>query len=637
MCGICGIYQFDTTPISESLIQRMNDSLKHRGPDGEGHYIQGHVGLGHRRLSIIDLSEKGKQPMSNENEDIWITYNGEIYNYIELRKELIKKGHNFKSETDTEVIIHAYEEYGTECLNKLNGMFAFALYDKRGDVLFCARDRYGIKPFYYYINNEKVIFASEIKAILQDPSIHREQNDKMIYDYLVFNRYDHCEETFFKNIYRLPPSHFLIIKNNEMEKKKWWNTTIQYSKRDRPSNINCFRSIFKDSVRLRLRSDVPVGSCLSGGLDSTSIVCTICELIKNKGNFQTFSAVYDKEWEKDESEYIEEVAEKTNTKKNYTYPDENALLNDLYEFVYHQEEPFGHTSFFAQWMVMKLAHKNGTKVLLDGQGADELLAGYMYMFGYHFYELFKNKEYLKVLKEVVQYYKNHNDVSGILLFFFLITPKSLQKQIVFRVNVGSTITLRKWISKDFCNAHERKSSLLENFVNAKTLDEALQKHIVYKLEHLLRCEDKNSMAFSIETRLPFLDYRLVDFMFTVPSHLKIDNGTTKVILREAMKDTIPKKIADRQSKFGFETKEEDWFRTDAFKELILEITNSQSFPDRPYYNIEEVKNEVQKFLNGNKSISRTIWRWLNLELWFRIFIDAEKCGYQQVKDYENRN
>jgi asparagine synthase (glutamine-hydrolysing) len=601
----------------------MKDSLKHRGPDGEGQYIDGPVALGHRRLSIIDLSDKGSQPMCNEDETIWITYNGEIFNYIELREELIKKGHDFKSKTDTEVIIHAYEEYGTECLKKLNGMFAFVLYDKKEDVLFCARDRYGIKPFYYYIDNEKFVFASEIKAILQDTTIHREQNDRTIYDYLVFNRYDHCEETFFKDIYRLPPSHFLIIKDNKMEIKKWWNTTIQYSKRDRSSNINHFRSLFKDSVRLRLRSDVPVGSCLSGGLDSSSIVCTINDLIGNKGNFQTFSAVYDREWVKDESEYIEEVVEKTNTKKNYIYPDENALLNDLHKFIYYQEEPFGHTSFFVQWMVMKLAHRNNTKVLLDGQGGDELLAGYMYMFGYYFYELFKEKRYFKLLKEISLYYKNHKTIFGILLFFFMMAPESLQKRIAFRVNVGSDITLRKWVSKDFYNVHKEKSSLLADFINAKSLNKALQKHIVYKLEHLLRCEDKSAMAFSIETRLPFLDYRLVDFMFTVPSYLKIDNGTTKVILREAMKDTIPEKIVNRQSKFGFETKEADWFRTDAFKVLILDIINSQSFRNRPYYDIEEVEKEVQKFFNGKKNISRTIWRWLNLELWFRMFIDGE--------------
>ncbi|MFH1721003.1 MAG: asparagine synthase C-terminal domain-containing protein, partial [Candidatus Altiarchaeota archaeon] len=387
-----------------------------------------------------------------------------------------------------------------------------------------------------------------------------------------------------------------------------------------------FKELFTDSVKLRLRSDVPVGSCLSGGLDSSSIVCTIEKIIKDEGkrNFETYSAVYDKNWEKDESEYIEQVIEQTGFKKNYTYPDDKSLLKNLNDFIYAQEEPLGHTSFFAQWMVMKLAHEKNAKVLLDGQGADELLGGYLYLFGYYFYELLRKGRLLKLVNEIIKYYKIHRNPFGILMFLFLLVPKPFQRQISRHVNVGSGITTRNWISKKFIRGYEGKSSFLSDFIDAKSLNEALLNHILYKLEHLLRCEDKSSMAYSIETRLPFLDYRLVDFMFKLPSNRKIDNGATKVILREAMKGVIPETIVNRTSKFGFETREEDWFRKEAFKKLIIDLVDSESFRKRPYYDLPELKIELQEFFKGRKQVSRTIWKWINLELWFRMFIDENK-------------
>lgn len=601
--------------------------MRHRGPDDEGYFIDNHLGLGHRRLSIIDLSEKGKQPMGNENGDILVIYNGEIYNYIELRKELKAKGHKFRSDTDTEVILHAYEEHGFECLKQFNGMFSFALYDRNKGLLFCARDRYGIKPFYYYKDDKRFIFASEIKAILQDDSIPRKQNDKIIYDYLVFNRFDHSEQTFFENIYRLLPSHYLVIKNNKMKIEKWWKTEVrEKNKSDLHSSSAEFGKLFKDSVRLRLRSDVPVGSCLSGGLDSSSIVCTVNELIKERENFQTFSAVYDREWERDETEFIEMVLARTGFKGNYTSPDGKTLLEHLETFIYSQEEPLGHSSFFAQWMVMRLARDKKIKVLLDGQGGDELMAGYMYMFGFYYYELFRKKKFLTLMNEMMGTYRNHRNIAGFYLFLFLLASRSVQEEIAHKVSVGSEITLRKWLARNFSDRYKGTSEILEDFINSPDLNNALQKHIVHKLEHLLRCEDKNSMAFSIETRLPFLDYRLVDFMFSLPSKFKINKGTTKVILREAMKDTLPEKITYRKSKFGFETKDDDWFRSDDFKKLTGDIIDSQSFRGRPYYDVPEVKKELQLFYDGKKNISRTIWKWINLELWLRMYIDGDKVN-----------
>jgi asparagine synthase (glutamine-hydrolysing) len=623
MCGICGIYNFDGEKIRKDLVGRMTETLRHRGPDGEGKYDKGHVGLGHRRLSILDLSDAGSQPMCNEDGKIWITYNGEVYNYPELREELAGLGHTFKSKTDTETIIHAYEEFGPDCLKRLNGMFAFAIYDEDKDLLFCARDRYGVKPFYYRTNGKSFVFASEIKALLADSSFPRRQNDRMIYDYLMFNRYDHSRETFFEGVFRLPPSRYALIRRGGTEEKTWWETTVRDAGRISPKvAADAFRGLFTDSVRMRLRSDVPVGSCLSGGLDSSSIVCTVDGLIGQKEAFRTYSAVYDRQWERDESRYIEKVIERTGFQSSYTSPDGKGLLQDLSEFIYHQEEPLGHTSFFAQWSVMKLAQSHGAKVLLDGQGGDELLAGYRYMFGYYFRELLGKGRFLALAKEIAGYMRYQRDYFGFLLFIFLLAPSWLQRAIAYRVNVGAGITGRRWIARDFHRRHERGSMVLDDFVNSKTLNAALKGHFDHKLEHLLRCEDRSAMAFSIETRLPFLDYRLVDFLFTIPSQMKIRGGKTKVILREAMKELLPEEISNRMSKFGFETKEDEWFRTSPMRERVADIIYSESFRMRPYYDENEVRNELEGFFEGKRNISRTVWKWINLELWLRMFIDT---------------
>ena len=627
MCGICGIYRFDGANVQRQPIQRMMESLRHRGPDGSGDRMKNHAGLGHRRLSILDLSSAGSQPMCNEDGTVWITYNGEVYNYIELRDELSRLGHTFKSKTDTETIIHAYEEYGPDCLRRFNGMFAFAIYDEVKDILFLARDRYGVKPFYFRQDEKMFVFASEIKALLTDPAFARRANDRMIYDYLMFNRYDHSKETFFEGVYRLPPSHYSIVGRKGVETKRWWGTSVKESgKKKLSEESHRLRELFTDSVKLRLRSDVPVGSCLSGGLDSSSIVCTVDGLIRDKENFQTYSAVYGKDWKRDETAYIEKVIEKTGFRSNYIHPDGKALLDDMSAFIYHQEEPVGHTSFFAQWMVMKLAHSHGAKVLLDGQGGDELLAGYKYIFGYYFLELLSNRRYPALVREIALYLKNQRDYFGLLLFIFLLFPKGLQKRIALRVNVGAGITTRRWISRGFYERHKDTSTVLEEFVNSKSLNDALKNHFDHKLEHLLRCEDKSAMAHSIETRLPFLDYRLVDFLFTVPSDLKIKDGKTKVILRAAMKDTLPDEITNRMSKFGFETKEDEWFRTSPLKDKVAELIRSESFRKRQYYDGDEVRKELNRFFEGRKDISRTVWRWVNLELWFRMFIDPDRIA-----------
>jgi len=612
MCGICGFNWKD-----ENLCKLMADTLKHRGPDDEGFYFDENVSLGHRRLSIIDL-EKGHQPIHNEDKSIWIVYNGEIYNYLELRRDLENK-HKFYTNSDTEVIIHAYEEYGFDCLNKFNGMWAFCIYDKNKNLLFLSRDRFGVKPLYYFFDGKNFIFASEIKAILQH-NIKRTPNEDLIFDYLMYNIVDHTDETFFKEIKKIPKGHIAIfeIKEKELKIERYWTLKSGKEKEDKEK----IRNIFLDSIRLRLRSDVPVGSCLSGGIDSSSIVCALAGMIDNK-NIKTFSAVFPGK-DIDESEYIKEVIEKTNIKANFTSPSGNDLMKDIMKLIYYQEEPFIGPEVYTQFRVMELAHEKGLKVLLDGQGGDEILAGYVYFFGCYFKELLKKGKILTLLREIYSYYKNHKSFYGIVAMLYLFLPYFFKTYIFQRRN--------NYMDKSFMNKYQKESTYLKDLIDANSLNDSLLKHFEYKLEHLLKFEDRNSMAFSIETRLPFLDYRLVEYLFSLPSSSKIKGGETKFVFRNAMEGILPDKILQRQSKFGFETPGNEWIKLPEISEFIRNILNSKSFKERGYFDVKYIKKIFKNKNNQGfvKHNGEVIWKVILLELWFRMFIDKQNEKFKGV-------
>ncbi|MCX9076233.1 MAG: asparagine synthase (glutamine-hydrolyzing) [Candidatus Methanoperedens sp.] len=591
---------------------------RHRGPDDEGHYINNSIGLGHRRLSIIDLSPAGHQPMCNEDGNIWITYNGEIYNYLELTLELKEKGHVFKSGTDTEVIIHAYEEYDQEFLHKLNGMFAFAIWDDRKKKLFCARDRFGIKPFYYYLDERRFHFASEIKAIITDITIERNPNDKIIYDYLAHDLLDHTEDTFFKGIKCLLPAHYLVIEDSVIKQKRYWDLdpTNNQNEANDEEYTRKFFELFKNSVKLRLRSDVPVGTCLSGGLDSSSIACIANDLLKeltNEPQQKTFSSCFD-EKEYDEREFINLVLDKTGAEGNFIFPNGNDLFDLIEDIIRNQDEPFVSTSIFAQWHVMKLAKYKGVKVILDGQGADELLAGYYDYYYSFFADLIKTLKFIKLIKEINLYSKYHHysKINALISVIFYLSPNFLKKKFKYLERK------KGWLNSEFVKANKKDESSVSKYNN--NLNNHLYDVLRTGLPSLLRYEDRNSMAFSIESRVPFLDYRFVEFIFSLPNNQKIDNGMTKVILRNAMKDILPENVRNRKDKMGFVTPENIWFRTFA-KDKIVEIIRSKRFIQRKYFNILEIKKEFEAHCNGEKNIGSTIWRWINLELWMRMFID----------------
>jgi asparagine synthase (glutamine-hydrolysing) len=650
MCGIAGIYSFQET-LSSKIIYKMISALEHRGIDDEGYLaldfetdqiylLTGNHSktkglrideftktapffLGHRRLSVIDLSSTGHQPMSNEDGSLWIVYNGEIYNYIEIREELKSMRHCFKSGTDTEVILHAYEEWGTECLNRFNGMWAFAIWDRKKKILFCSRDRAGVKPFYYIYDGKRFCFASEIKALLEIDALSIAPNEQIVADYLFSGLIDHTEETFFKNIYQLRPGEYLLFEDKKLTIQSYWNIEpkeLPFSRTD--DYAEQFYELLKDSIRLRLRTDVPIGSCLSGGLDSSSIVCLANKLMfdgqtvdpKLVGERQkTFSSCFEYPIY-DERKFIEYVISSTGAEKNYVFPNPKDLFKDLKRLIWHQDEPFGSTSIYAQWKVMELAKRREITVLLDGQGGDELLAGYISSFYYLFSEAWKKFDIKLLIREAKGVLKHHRSLlpSG----FAVMVPKILRK-----LFLGLDQDRRVWAEQGFKKKYCRSISWPRKFENR--LNNYL--YCIYKftvLPGLLHYEDRNSMAFSIETRLPFLDYRLVEFIFSLPTHLKLNKGMTKFILREAMKGTLPEIVRNRMDKIGFATPEEIWFRKE-LRDWIDMIISSKSFAERGYFDVSKVKQTFLEYCEGKQNNHFLIWRWVNLELWFRTFIDRD--------------
>ena len=612
MCGIAGIVDF-ASEIDEGLLKRMTEAIKHRGPDDEGYFIDKEVGLGHRRLSIIDL-KTGHQPIHNEDESIWIVCNGEIYNFNELRENLEKNGHNFFTRSDTEVIVHAYEEWGEDSVKRFNGMFAFAIWDSNKKQLFLARDRFGIKPLYYYFNDNKLLFGSEIKAILQDEAVKKVPNDAIIYEYLVYDLVEHREETFFTGIKKLMPAHYMIVDKNGIRIKRYWELKINEEldatdNNKEKTHTKDFYELLEDSIRLRLISEVPVGTCLSGGLDSSSIVCIINRLLFSEAKARevigekqkTFSACYEDK-KIDERGYIEDVIKFTNAEKNYVYPSAKSLWREIKKLIYYQDEPFGGPSVYAQWNVMRTASEK-VRVVLDGQGGDELLAGYTPYYGIYFFELWEKRKLLRLLKEFI---------------FSLDLVLPLVTEYLFWSKKKSDT--KRLFNSMFISKYEGKAE--SRFRGQRKLAISLYTDMTkYSIPHLLRYEDRNSMAFSIEARVPFLDHRLVEYVFSLPVTWRIRNGWTKYILREALKGVIPEKIRKRRSKIGFATPEVEWLRE--LKDEIRAVFASEKFKARGYFNQEEILNKFDAFCEGKQDdFASLFWRVLNLEIWFEVFFDV---------------
>jgi asparagine synthase (glutamine-hydrolysing) len=617
MCGICGIIYFDQRHAQEETLQQMMKVMKHRGPDDEGVFCEQNLGLGFVRLSIIDLSNAGHQPKISADNNYVVVFNGEIYNYIELRKDLINEGVRFETQTDTEVLLNAYIHWGEDCLHRFNGMWAFAIFNRKDKKVFISRDRYGIKPFYYLQTNDYFAFCSEIPPLLSLLSEKPLADYQSIFDYLIFNRTDQTESTFFEGIKKLQHGHSMIFDlqpsdiNPQPAVKQWYNLRDRVKVIDGFKNSIEFRELFSSAVGLRLRSDVPVGVCLSGGLDSSSIVSVLLKDFDKK-DLNTFSAVYNKGQYGDETGFIQEF---TPYLKNmfYTTPDAQTLKNDLLNFVKAQGEPIPSTSPYAQFKVMELA-KNQVVVTLDGQGADEELAGYHYFFGFYFKDLLKHFRLGKLMLEIFYYLQTHKSSYGIRSFIYFMLPE--------RLRTKTRVNEKGYLKDEFINKYKSNNSIAGNLYGSNSLKDALLDHFEYKLEHLLKWEDRNSMYFSLEARVPFLDYRLVEKLLATSGDLKIKKGMTKYLLRESMKGLLPEKIRQRRDKMGFDTPQDEWFRSTEWQSIVSDILNSNSFKERGLIDHQKASEQYQKHLSGQINIAKEIWKWVHLELWFREFIDS---------------
>lgn len=639
MCGIAGIVKTKGDSVTADLLAKISKMLSHRGPDDVGFLGLSHskgavvtrdpsqidgtnVALVHRRLSILDLSEAGWQPMQSIEHTYSIVFNGEIYNYIELRTELEKCGHTFDTQSDTEVLLKAYMEWGAGALPRLIGMFAFAILDMKRASLFLARDFFGIKPLYYCHSEDAFGFASETNTLLCFPGISRRVNTHRLFPYLRFGITDYGNETLWRDIYQVPAAHYMEIplySHGIPSPVRYWNIP-QYE----PLRINYeeaskhLRDLLMGSVRMHLRSDVPVGACLSGGLDSSAIVMAMRNSLGKTGELLTFSYLADDK-NLNEETWINIAADAAKTKSYRICPSETDLLTSIEDMVISQGEPFGSTSIFAQYKVFELAGQQRLKVMLDGQGADELLAGYSIHLGARIASLL-SQTHIFLASQLYLRGCKFPDASYSALAAMaagMLVPDWLQqrgRKVIDRDLLPSWLN-QSWFKKQgshfiapfACNGpHYLRAHLVESLS-------------AVSLPMLLRYEDRNSMRFSIESRVPFLTRQIAEFLLSLPEEYLVDqHGMRKSILRSAMRGIVPDAILDRRDKIGFAAPEHTWMRTLA--SWVEQRLNSEAAHAIPALNLKEAKANWQCILSGHRrDISSFTWRWINLIEWTQLF------------------
>lgn len=596
----------------------MRDIMTHRGPDDSGIYVDRNVGLAHRRLSIIDLST-GHQPMSNEDDSIWIVFNGEIYNYIELRNALLSRGHVFKTLSDTEAIIHAYEEYGIECLQKLRGMFSFVLWDNSQKLLFGARDRLGEKPFYYTTVDGTFIFSSEIKSILLNNKVKREVNDVALYCYLN-NRYVPGPETMFRNIWKLQPGHYLLIQNKRIQVERYWDVNQIEISTNLYNVENQFLDMLKDCVRMRLMSEVPLGVFLSGGLDSSMVVALMSKI--SNSQIKTFSVGYEEDHGVNEFSYARLVAEKYDTDHHELPITTHEFRDVLPDLVWHMDEPISDPAAIPLLYLSRYAKKHVT-VILSGEGADEILAGY-YIY--------------KKMLAIEKYRELPESIRRIILNVLMkcLIDGSKFKDYLLRSNVPLENRYRG-VSKPFSsteiaslfsinkNYEERLDNIYNDYYrtskNMHPLNKMLYADIKTWLpDDLLMKADKMTMAASQELRVPYLDHELVEFTYSLPIEKKINNGCTKYLLKKVAEDLIPKSIVYRKKK-GFPIPISHWFKgslNDYGREILLDSESSC----RMFFTSAAISEILDKHKSGKKDYSESIWNLMVFETWHKQFIEG---------------
>jgi len=651
MCGIAGLYHRDER-VDLGRLHRMSRLLRHRGPDDEGillldpkagewmtlggadtpsavfasphRFAPGHsspgasgdarftVGLLNRRLAIVDLSPAGHGPMCDADATSWITYNGEVYNFVELRQELEGMGERFVGGSDTEVVLAAYRRWGRDCLSRFNGMFAFAIWDGRRRELFCARDRFGVKPFYYQWDGRSFAFASEPPALVLTQSRRPAARLGAVRDLLALDWVDHEAETFFEGLWQLPAAHCLVVGVNSFGVHRWW--TLDPTRRA-PGGDHAaeFAERFTDAVRLRLRADVEVGSCLSGGLDSSAVVTTASRLANRP--IHAFTCAYDEGPAFDERPYVRAVVEASGARSDVVVPNGGDFWDAFERITGSQGEPTAGPGLYSQWKVMELAHGARLKVLLDGQGGDETLAGYPRYLPARLRDAIVSSDIADLARLWGATARRLGVATALALTLEPWLPSALIAPLRRRFGQGKDRVLGPALDRVRGNVRPTPPREFPTELKRSLAFDTLQR----LLPSLLRYEDRNSMAFSIETRLPFLDYRLVEFVFSLPDDALLgSDGTSKVILRRALADRIPKPVLDRRDKMGFETPTDLWLRGRFAGEVRRRLLAPG--PLHEWLELEVLRDTLDDWLEGRRDIGLQVWRWLSLESWMRRFI-----------------
>lgn len=624
MCAIVGFYsQRDN---KKYIIEEQLRVLHHRGPDDSNVYIGENIALGHNRLAIIDI-KNAIQPMKSKDDRYVLVFNGEIYNYVELKKELIKKGFEFKTNSDTEVLLNMYICYGKACVSKLNGMFAFAIYDTQNKTLFLARDHFGVKPLYYTYQNNEFIFASEIKAITKYPNINIQPDKHSINEYLTFQLML-TKHTMFKNIHSLEPATYMVVQNGKIkEKRKYWE--FDYNIDDSKSEDEYTKELLEllnDSIKIQTRSDVNVGSYLSGGIDS-SLVSTLASKFYSK-KFHTFSGAFKDGAEFDETKYAKIVHNSINSIHHEIFPTPKDFTDNFEKIIYHMDYPEAGPGVFSQYMVSQLASEN-VKVVLGGQGGDEIFGGYTrYAIAYleqalkgAIFETAEEGKHLVTLQSIIPNMAQLKNYVPLLKEQFKDGLFDPMDERYYRM-INRSHNLHKIYNQDFLSTMDNEQ-LLDKF--KQVFNHPQTKSYFNKMTHfdlktllpaLLHVEDRVSMTFSLESRVPLLDYRIIELASKMPPSMKFAGGQTKAMLIKSVKDILPKEIINRKDKMGFPTPINNWLASD-LKEYALDILTSQKAKQRGYLNTKALEKQI----NDSGKFSRDLWGALNLEIWHRKFID----------------
>lgn len=641
MCGICGIITKDDSLVDQNVLDEMTDVLRHRGPDGRDTHRWGSIGFGHRRLAIIDL-DHGQQPMSNADETVWINYNGEVYNYVELRSDLIQRGYTFETRTDTEVVLHLYEEHGLDMFEHLNGMFAFAIYDQDRGRIVLGRDRFGQKPLYVYEDDEVVLFGSEIKALLQHPQVTAEPDPRGVQEYLTFQ---HClgDRTMFKNVRHVEPACYLVLdeEGNRLEEDRyWWFDLDEAYEKSEEECIDELRFVLEDAIKIRLRSDVPIGSYLSGGVDS-STVSSMASRLMDQG-LPAFTGYFEEEGFS-ELEYAESVADQNDSPHHTVCPDAEDFAENLQRIIYHMDEPAAGPGSFPQLMVSQLASEH-VKVVLGGIGGDELFGGYArYLILYleacikgSIYQTQDPGSHLVTLENVISNLAMLQDYTPLIREFWRDGLFERSEKRYFDL-MKRFPDLNKFFTEDFLEDRDEDeiyASFEEEF--NEILDHTPEGHTSLfnrmtaydtktMLRSLLHVEDRMSMACSIESRLPMLDHRIAELAYRIPARYKYGDGKAKAALIKAASSFLPEDVLEREDKMGFPVPYVSWLQGPLrkFAEGILLGEEARS---RGIYNMEG----IEELLESERPNGRELWGLLCLELWFQTFIEDDRSATEAV-------